>query len=149
MPPSFDANSSTAPSCSVVIRTREQAIDFLLGRINYERAPQVPYGQRQLKLDRMRQLLTRLGNPDVGLPIVHVAGTKGKGSTSAFLDSILHCAGYDTGVFSSPHLERIEERFTINGQPIDGEELAALVQRLLPAVQDWLLTFLRQTGWRP
>ncbi len=84
-----------APSSSTASGDREQAIEFLLGRINYERSPWVPYGRRQLKLDRMRQLLTRLGNPDVGLPIVHVAGTKGKGSTSALLATVLHAAGYE------------------------------------------------------
>ena len=113
---------------------RAEALEFLLGRINYERMPVLPYGQRQLKLDRMRQLLTRLGNPDAGLPIVHVAGTKGKGSTSALVGSILQAAGYDVGLFSSPHLERIEERFAINGLPCSAEELVGLVDRLRPVV---------------
>ncbi len=113
---------------------RDAALDFLLGRIDYERMPVLPYGQRQLKLDRMRQLLTRLGNPDAGLPIVHVAGTKGKGSTSALAGSILHAAGYEVGLFSSPHLERIEERFAINGLPCSADELVGLVDQLRPVV---------------
>jgi len=94
----------------------------------------LPYCQRQLKLDRMRQLLTRLGNPDAGLPIVHVAGTKGKGSTAALIGSILHSAGYEVGLFSSPHLENIEERFAINGLPCSTDELVDLVDRLRPVV---------------
>lgn len=113
---------------------REAAIAYLLGRINYERTSVVPYNQRQLKLDRMRQLLTRLGNPDAGMPIVHVAGTKGKGSTSALVGSILHAAGYEVGLFSSPHLERIEERFAINGVPCSADELVSLVDQLRPVV---------------
>ncbi len=113
---------------------RDAALEFLLGRINYERMPVLPYGQRQLKLDRMRQLLTRLGNPDAGLPIVHVAGTKGKGSTSALVGGILHAAGYEVGLFSSPHLERIEERFAVNGLPCSADELVGLVDRLRPVV---------------
>lgn len=113
---------------------REEAIEYLLERINYERTPVLPYNQRQLKLDRMRQLLIRLGNPDAGLPIVHVAGTKGKGSTSALVGSILHAAGYEVGLFSSPHLERIEERFAINGVPCTADELVALVDQLRPVV---------------
>ncbi len=94
----------------------------------------LPYNQRQLKLDRMRQLLTRLGNPDSGMPIVHVAGTKGKGSTSALAGSILHAAGYDVGLFSSPHLENIEERFAVNGLPCSADELADLVDHVRPFV---------------
>ncbi|MEM8943801.1 MAG: folylpolyglutamate synthase/dihydrofolate synthase family protein [Planctomycetota bacterium] len=113
---------------------RDAAIEYLLGRINYERVPLVPYGQRQLKLDRMRQLLTRLGNPDAGLPIVHIAGTKGKGSTSAMVGSILHASGYDVGLFSSPHLQRIEERFAVNGLACSADELIGLVDQLRPAV---------------
>src|SRR2546427_790714 len=90
---------------------RDAALDWLMSRINYERTAFIPYQARQLKLDRMRQLLTRLGRPDAGMKIVHVAGTKGKGSTSAMIAAILTAAGYRTGVFSSPHLEQIEERF--------------------------------------
>jgi dihydrofolate synthase / folylpolyglutamate synthase len=111
------------------------ALEFLLGRINYERVSVLPYGERQLKLDRMRTLLNRLGNPDAGLPIIHVAGTKGKGSTSALVAAMLHAAGYDVGVYSSPHLEQLEERFAINGVPCTADELSALVDRLRPVVQ--------------
>jgi dihydrofolate synthase/folylpolyglutamate synthase len=106
-----------------------------MGRINYERTAVVPYNQRQLKLDRMRQLLTRLGQPDAGMKIVHVAGTKGKGSTSAMIAAILTAAGYRTGVFSSPHLERIEERFAVDGQPCTAAEFVNLVNRLQPIVR--------------
>src|SRR5258705_13616734 len=87
------------------------ALDWLMGRINFERTAFVPYQARQLKLDRTRQLLTRLGQPDAGMKIIHVAGTKGKGSTSVMIAAVLTAAGYRTGVFSSPHLEQIEERF--------------------------------------
>ena len=114
---------------------RDQALGYLLGRINYERAAVVPYGLRQMKLDRMRQLLNRLGNPDAGLPIVHVAGTKGKGSTSALVASILQSAGYEIGLFSSPHLLRMEERFAVGGHPCTAKELVSLVDRLRPVVQ--------------
>ena len=127
LPPTPDSSTS---------RTQhEQALAYLLGRINYEQTPIVPYGLRQMKLDRMRQLLNRLGNPDAGLPIIHVAGTKGKGSTSALVASILKATGYETGLFSSPHLERMEERFAVQGQPCTSEELVALIDRLRPVVQ--------------
>ncbi len=113
---------------------RQAALDWLLGRINYERIAFVPYQARQLKLDRMRQLLTRLGQPDTGLKIVHVAGTKGKGSTAAMIAAILTAAGYRTGVFSSPHLESIEERFVVDGQPCTSDELVTLINRIWPEV---------------
>lgn len=129
------ASSEQQRECDSTSSRREAALAYLLGRINFEREPMPPYGQRQLKLDRMRQLLTRLGNPDAGLPIVHVAGTKGKGSTSALVGSILHAAGYEVGLFSSPHLERIEERFAINGQPCSADELVSLVDQLKPVVK--------------
>lgn len=112
-----------------------QAVEFLLSRINYERSPSVPYGQRYMKLDRMRQLLNRLGNPDQGMPIVHVAGTKGKGSTSAIVSNILQSSGYLTGLFSSPHLEHLEERFQINGRPCPADQFVVLIERLRPIVE--------------
>jgi dihydrofolate synthase/folylpolyglutamate synthase len=113
---------------------RAAAVGWLMGRINYERTALIPYGERQLKLDRMRSLLVRLGRPDAGLKIVHVAGTKGKGSTSAMIAAMLTAAGYRTGVFSSPHLERIEERFAVDGRPCSAAELVTLVDRLQPIV---------------
>ena len=102
---------------TTVVGGRQAAIDWLWARINYERTLVAPYNERQLKLDRMRTLLTRLGQPDAGMKIVHVAGTKGKGSTAAMIAAMLTAAGYRTGVFSSPHLERIEERFAVDGEP--------------------------------
>jgi len=114
---------------------REAALRFLYDRINYERAISVPYRAREFKLERMVELLARLGNPQQGLRVVHIAGTKGKGSTSAMIGSILKAAGLRTGVFTSPHLERIEERLAIDGQPCSEEDFVRLVDRLLPIVQ--------------
>ena len=67
----------------------QDGLDFLYGRLNYERAEHMPYSPRILKLERMRRLLELLGNPHERSQIVHIAGTKGKGSTSHFLSSIL------------------------------------------------------------
>ncbi|MBU4271288.1 MAG: hypothetical protein KKA28_05440, partial [Planctomycetes bacterium] len=64
---------------------REAADRFLAGRIDYERTQSMPNSEEALKLDRMRELLRRLGNPQESMPIVHVAGTKGKGSTAAMI----------------------------------------------------------------
>lgn len=110
-------------------------IDWLLSRVNYERTPFVPYGEEALKLGRMRELLHRLGDPQERLRIVHVAGTKGKGSTCAMIAAAFETAGVSTGVFTSPHLERLEERFAIGGHPCTADELAALVGRVRPPAE--------------
>src|SRR5580704_17422470 len=100
----------------------EEAIRFWFGRVNYEvRSPR----PSDLKLDRIRALLDLLHNPQEALRIVHVAGSKGKGSTSAMLASILRQAGYRTALFTSPHLTRVEERIQVDGAPISPEELTA------------------------
>ncbi|MGH7136768.1 MAG: bifunctional folylpolyglutamate synthase/dihydrofolate synthase, partial [Pirellulales bacterium] len=113
----------------------QAALSFLYGRIDYERTA-MPYGQGELRLDRMRELLRRLGDPQDRLPIVHVAGTKGKGSTSAMIAAGLSAAGHSTGLYTSPHLERLEERFLVDGQPCGEEELADLTDRLRPIVAE-------------
>lgn len=113
---------------------RRAALDFLLSRIDYERSVAVPYGEREYRLDRMRELLERLDRPDRRYPIIHVAGTKGKGSTSAMVASALTACGLTTGLFTSPHLEHLGERFCVDGRPCDGDELAVLVEQLKPVV---------------
>src|SRR5437879_7336671 len=109
----------------------EEALAFWFGRINYEQ--RLP-GPTDLKLDRMRTLLALLGDPQEKLRIVHVAGSKGKGSTSAMLESILRQAGYRTGLFTSPHLCRVEERIQVNGIPIQPLELASLMEEIRVAI---------------
>src|SRR6476659_1014281 len=88
--------------------TYDEALAFWYGRIGYERRQPRP---DDLKLDRMRALLRRLGDPHRRLRCVHVAGTKGKGSTSAIIASILRSAGYRTGLFPSPHLSDVSATF--------------------------------------
>jgi dihydrofolate synthase/folylpolyglutamate synthase len=113
----------------------QRALQFLNERVDFERFQAMPSGQRELKLDRMRTLLDRLGNPQDKLPIVHVAGTKGKGSTSAMIAAVLHASGYRTGLFTSPHLDRVEERIAVNGQPCSTDEFANLVAAIQPVVE--------------
>ena len=76
-------------------------------------------------LARIQALCHKLGNPEQGLPVIHVAGTNGKGSAVAMLSSILQEAGYRVGTYTSPHLDRYNERFTINGQQISDADFAA------------------------
>jgi dihydrofolate synthase/folylpolyglutamate synthase len=113
----------------------QQALDFLFGRIDYERMAAGSYGRREFRLDRMRELLARVDNPHRAFPIVHIAGTKGKGSTAAMIAGILTAAGYRTGLYSSPHLERIEERVAIDSQPCLPDELVELVECVRPPVE--------------
>ncbi len=106
-----------------------------MDRIDYERSLSMPDAEEAFKLDRMRALLHRLGDPQSHLPVIHVAGTKGKGSTAAMTAAVLAAAGYRTGLFTSPHLDRVEERIVVEGQPCSPEEFAGLVEGVRPAVE--------------
>jgi dihydrofolate synthase/folylpolyglutamate synthase len=108
----------------------QEALDFWYGRINYEQRAPKP---SDLKLDRMRALLERLDNPQDCLRIIHVAGSKGKGSTSAMLAAVLARAGYRTGLFTSPHLSHMEERFQIDGAAISQDDLTSLMEEICVA----------------
>jgi dihydrofolate synthase/folylpolyglutamate synthase len=110
------------------------ALDFLFHRINYERTLSVPYGTGEFKLDRMRRLLSLIGDPHLAVKAVHIAGTKGKGSTAAMLAAVFQQAGFRTGLYTSPHIERIEERIAVARQPCSEQEFAALAAAVQPAV---------------
>jgi dihydrofolate synthase/folylpolyglutamate synthase len=110
----------------------EQALAFWFGLVNYEQRSPTP---ADLKLDRMLGLLRRLGDPHRRLRVLHVAGSKGKGSTAAMLASILRQAGYRTGLFTSPHLCDVTERFQVDGRPISAPELTALLNEVHDSVR--------------
>ena len=84
-------------------------------------------------LERTRALLAALGNPEASLKFVHITGSNGKGSTAAMLASVLTAAGRRTGLFTSPHLYRFNERFQIDGRPIPDDALARIAERVLAA----------------
>ena len=86
-------------------------------------------------LSNMRALMDKLGNPQNRLRMVHVAGTNGKGSCCAMIEKIAREAGYKTGLYTSPYIEVYNERIRINGAPVTDEALAALVERVWPAVE--------------
>jgi dihydrofolate synthase/folylpolyglutamate synthase len=111
----------------------QDSLAFLYGRLNYERVgmPRIP---AELRLGRVRRLLRRLGDPHAGLRIVHVAGTKGKGSTSAMIAAALTASGVRTGLFCSPHLHRLEERFRVDGREATPDELVGLTAAVRPVV---------------
>ncbi|HEY8392280.1 MAG TPA: folylpolyglutamate synthase/dihydrofolate synthase family protein [Capillibacterium sp.] len=89
----------------------------------------------KLGLDRMRALLEKMGAPHLKYPAIHMAGTNGKGSTTALVSAVLKEAGYKVGTFTSPHLSSYCERLVIDGQPIAPERLAALVSKVQPVVE--------------
>ncbi len=113
--------------------TYEEALGFWYGRINYEVRAAEP---ADLKLERMRSLLQRLGDPHERMRLIHVTGTKGKGSTAAMIASILRASGYRVGLFTSPHLEHVEERIQVNGVPIRHGELCARMVELASVVRE-------------
>ncbi|MEX1095925.1 MAG: folylpolyglutamate synthase/dihydrofolate synthase family protein [Planctomycetales bacterium] len=117
------------------VRTYEQALEFLYGRIDYERAQADALSAGDFKLDRMARLLDLLGNPHERIPAVHVAGTKGKGSTAAMIASVLTAAGHRTGLFTSPHISAFEERMTVDGVSPGPEEVVDLVNRVAEAAE--------------
>ena len=79
-------------------------------------------------LERMRHLVAELGHPELSPGIVHIAGTNGKGSTAAMIESGLRSAGRSVGLYTSPHLSRINERFLVNGQEVSDEALAGATE---------------------
>jgi dihydrofolate synthase / folylpolyglutamate synthase len=95
----------------------------------------------KLGLDTIRLVLSDLGNPHQRYKTIHVAGTNGKGSTCAMLNSMLIAAGYRTGLYTSPHLIDVTERIRCNGIDISYQELIVLIQRLKPALEKYQCTF--------
>jgi dihydrofolate synthase/folylpolyglutamate synthase len=116
------------------IATYQQAIEFLYGRLNFEQLHSARYSTRDFKLDRMRRLLQLLGDPQNQIPVVHIAGTKGKGSTAAMIAGILSAAGYRTGLFTSPHITCVEERMQVDGVQPTPARFAELVNRLIEPI---------------
>jgi dihydrofolate synthase / folylpolyglutamate synthase len=86
-------------------------------------------------IDRMAPLAAALGNPENAVPVVHVAGTNGKGSVAAMLDAILHAAGWRTGLYTSPHLVKLGERVQVNRQVLNEDEIVDYVRELLPVAE--------------
>ena len=105
--------------------------------MNYEEALNyihaVQWAGHKPGLTRTRTLLAALGNPHEQLKFIHVAGTNGKGSTAAMLASCLQAAGYRVGLYTSPFINRFNERIQVNGQQIPDEALVRLVERVKPA----------------
>jgi dihydrofolate synthase/folylpolyglutamate synthase len=108
----------------------DEALTYLYGFTDYEQRGFAAYAPEFYDLERVERLLAMLGNPHHSFQSVHIAGTKGKGSTSAMIESILRAAGYQTGLYTSPHLHTFCERIQSSGQLIPRDDLVRLVEEM-------------------
>ena len=126
----------------------QQTLDYLYTFVDYSLTKVDRYSPEQFDLGRMVEFVQSLGNPQESYAIIHVAGTKGKGSVSAMCAGALQDEGYKTGLYTSPHLQDYAERIQINRQPIPHAELVALVEEIKPYLESGthLTTFEITTG---
>lgn len=117
------------------MRTYSEALAYLNRFISYERQQPAVYSPETLSLDRVNRLLDRLARPDQAFPAIHIAGTKGKGSTAAMIEAGLRAAGYRTGLYTSPHLHTFRERIRVNHELIARADFARLVDEIEPHVE--------------
>jgi dihydrofolate synthase/folylpolyglutamate synthase len=113
----------------------EEALDYLNSFIDYSALRADKYSPASFNLSRMVDFLAALGNPQARYPVLHVAGTKGKGSVAAMCASALQATGYRTGFYTSPHLLDFRERAQIDGSYIAREALAKIVSEMQPLVR--------------
>ena len=114
-----------------------EAIAYLENRVNYENFRQIPYQELESRLVRIRAILDYLGKPDNNYSVIHVAGTKGKGSTCIIFEQVLVKSGYKVGRFCSPHLHSLMERFTIDGIPCSHERFAEILLYIRDKIESW------------
>ncbi len=117
------------------VRTYDSALRYLFAQTDYEQMLRVRYNRDTFSLDRMRLLLKKLGNPHKKIRAVHIAGTKGKGSTATMLAEMLRACGYKVGLYTSPHVCDIRERIVVNGEKITQAALARHITRAEPSIE--------------
>ncbi len=122
--------SSVTPNAP--IRNAADAAAYLSGLIDREKRPEFDY--ERIHLGPIRALLRHLDHPERDLPALHIAGSKGKGSTALLSEAVLRAAGRRVGTFTSPHLETWTERFRIDGRDVEGSTLARVIDRMRPHV---------------
>lgn len=105
----------------------------MTGQEAVQRIHQEAWTRHKPGLNRIKELMQRLGNPHTKLNYIHITGTNGKGSTASLTAKILSCAGYKTGLYTSPHLWSFHERFQINGQPIPDDTLGQIAEKVIEA----------------
>ena len=115
--------------------TYDGALRRVMGLADFERSTHSP-GHSSFHLERMTLLMERLGDAHLAVPTVHIAGTKGKGSTSAMTAAILTAQGYKVGLYTSPHLHSATERIRVDGKPISQAQFAQVVDGIWRIVED-------------
>ncbi|MBC8144354.1 MAG: bifunctional folylpolyglutamate synthase/dihydrofolate synthase, partial [bacterium] len=130
------ADSKKAPAAKDAggINSYAKSLRFLATLSDYEHLRIVRYNAQHFDLDRMRTLLRKLNNPQDKFKSVHIAGTKGKGSTCAMIAAMLQANGYKVGLYSSPHLNDIRERISVNGENIHHGDFVRIVKMVEPHV---------------
>ncbi len=116
-------------------RSYQQAIDYLFKRTDYEKEESLRYNITTFSLERMKKLLSLLGDPHDKIPTVHIAGTKGKGSTATMLAKMLEANDYKVGLYTSPHVLHLHERIAVNSEMISDSEMKGLLNRVYTPVE--------------
>jgi len=126
----------------------QQAMDYIYSFVDFSRTHQADLSPEKFDLSRMIKFMELLGSPQDDYPTIHIAGSKGKGSVSAFCSFALQSAGYKVGLYTSPHLKCFEERMQVNQVPISKETLVKFVEEVKPEVESvpGLTTFEIMTG---
>ncbi len=117
------------------IKTYDAAVRYLFSQTDYEQMRRVRYNSDTFSLDRMSLLLGKLGNPHTKIRAVHIAGTKGKGSTAMMLAHMLTACGLKVGLYTSPHILDVRERITIDGDKITQAAMARSISRMVPHIE--------------
>lgn len=136
-PGKADAKSSSVGKVKrkAAFRTYDQAIKYLFERTDYEKQVKMRYNVTTFNLDRMEVLLKSLANPHKKIKTVHIAGSKGKGSTATMLSRMLESNGLKVGLYTSPHVTSLHERISINSTLISNKEMTGLINRIHAPVE--------------
>jgi dihydrofolate synthase/folylpolyglutamate synthase len=116
-------------------RSYNEAISYLFNKTDYEKEENLRYNITTFNLDRMKKLLSLVRNPHKKLQTVHIAGTKGKGSTATMLAKMLEANGYTVGLYTSPHVVHLHERIAVNSQMISERQMLDLLNRIYAPVE--------------
>jgi dihydrofolate synthase/folylpolyglutamate synthase len=116
-------------------RTYDSAMSYIFKNTDYEKQQKLRYNVTTFDLTRMEALLKNLGNPHKKVQMVHIAGTKGKGSTATMLAKMIEANDYNVGLYTSPHVTTLHERIVINSQMITNKQMLSLVNRMHATIE--------------